>query len=236
MDLKGKRLLVLGSTKLIGTIVTKAQKLGVYTIVTDNRPLDKAPAKQIADEYFNIDFSDFASISRLIKEKHIDGVLTGFTDSYMEYYLRICEENGLPCYGNKRQIDIATDKSVFKQACIDCGVPVIPGITADKEELVSAFAKENGYPIMVKPVDNSGSRGVIKCENENDLHDAFEYAISFSKCGKVIAEKYMECDNVAASYFAANGDIRLSTTDDRWMYKADSGSSVSSYRSSPLCS
>ena len=234
MKIDAKKLLVLGSTKLICTIVQKAKDMGIYTIVTDNRPFEKAPAKQLADAWYNIDFSDIDAIVRLIRQEKIDGVLTGFTDSYMPFYLKICQEAGLPCYGDSRQIDIATDKSVFKQACIDAGVPVIPGLTATSLEDAVSFAAVNGYPLMLKPVDNSGSRGVIKCDGPEMLASAFAYALSFSASGRVIVEKYLDCDNIAVSYFAANGEICLSTTDDRWMYKSEeSGSSVSSYSEYP---
>lgn len=234
MNVKGKKLLILGSTRLIATIVKKAKEMGVYTVVTDNRPLASAPAKQIADAYYNIDFSDTDAILEMIRKEKIDGVLTGFTDSYMPFYLKICQKAGLPCYGDERQIAIATDKAVFKKACTDAGVPVIPGATAISQEEAFAFAAANGYPLMLKPVDNSGSRGVIKCEREEDLSEAFAYAMSFSSIGMVIVEKFLNCDNVAVSYFAADGEIRLSTTDDRWMYhSAESGSSVSSYSEYP---
>lgn len=234
MDVRGKRLLVLGSTKLIAEIVKKAKEMGVYTIVTDNRPLEKAPAKQISDEYCNVDFSDLPAIRQLITEKKINGVLTGFTDSYMQYYFKICEASGLPCYGEQRQIDIATEKAVFKQACMDAGVPVIPGVAASSLEEAESFCRKNGYPVMLKPVDNSGSRGVIKCDERAALPDAFAYAMSFSENKTIIVEKYMDCDNIAVSYFAADGEIRLSTTDDRWMYKSEeTGSSASSYSEYP---
>lgn len=234
MDLRGKRLLVLGSTKLIANIVRKAKEIGVYTIVTDNRPYEKAPAKQIADEYYNIDFSNIAAIKALVQDRNIDGVLTGFTDSYMPFYLKICQETGLPSYGSDRQIAIATDKQVFKEACIASGVPVIPGIAARTLEETRAFCTEIGYPVMLKPVDNSGSRGVIQCKQEEDLAFAFDYAMSFSASGRVIVEKYMDCENIAMSYFAANGEIRLSTTNDRWMYHSiETGSSVTSYSEYP---
>ncbi len=233
-NLKNKRLLVLGSTELISVIVKKAKEMGVYTIVTDNRPYESAPAKRIADKYYNISFSDIPEMVKLVKEERIDGIMTGFTDSYMEYYLRICEETGLPCYGGKKQFDIATDKSEFKNACIKSGVPVIPGEMIKEYEGALGFCRQNGYPVMLKPVDNSGSRGVVKCEKEDDLASAFTYAMSFSKIGEVIIEKYMDCENIAVSYFASDGEIRLSTTDDRRIYKSkETGSSVSSYSEYP---
>ena len=234
MNIHGKKLLVLGSTRLIGGIVTKARQLGVHTIVTDNRPLEKAPAKLLADEYRDIDFSDIDAIVRLVREERIDGVLTGFTDSYMPFYLRICEEAGLPCYGDARSIAIATEKSVFKEACIASGVPVIPGISTSELAEAEAFTARIGFPVMLKPVDNSGSRGVIRCSAPGDLVAAFDYAMSFSASKKIMVEKYLDCDNMAVSYFAADGDIRLSTTNDRWVHKAtDSGSSVSAYAEYP---
>lgn len=234
MNIHGKKLLVLGSTRLIGGIVTKARQLGVHTIVTDNRPLEKAPAKLLADEYRDIDFSDIDAIVRLVREERIDGVLTGFTDSYMPFYLRICEEAGLPCYGDARSIAIATEKSVFKEACTAAGVPVIPGISTSELAEAEAFTARIGFPVMLKPVDNSGSRGVIRCSTQGDLAAAFDYAMSFSASKKIMVEKYLDCDNVAISYFAAGGDVRLSTTDDRLVYKApDSGSSVSAYSEYP---
>ena len=233
-ELRGKRLLVLGSTELIKVIVQKAKEMGIYTIVTDNRPIEKAPAKKIADKYYNISFSDIDEMKRLIADEHIDGVMTGFTDSYMPYYLKICEESGLPCYGGAHQFLIATDKSSFKKACMDSNVPVIPGITAGEYETTLQFCKDNGYPVMLKPVDNSGSRGVIKCDSENELAKSFEYAMSFSTIGKIMVERYMDCENIAVSYFASDGDIRLSTTDDRKMYiSKTSGSSISSYSEYP---
>lgn len=228
--LKNKKLLVLGSTKLIASIVQKAKDMGVFVGVTDSRPLEQAPAKNIADAYYFIDFSHEDEVVELIKKEQYDGLLTGFTDSYMEYYLRICQKAGLPCCGNNNSIQIAIDKSAFKKACKENNVPVIPGITVSCYDEALDFAKKIGYPLMLKPIDNSGSRGVIKCEGEGELKSAYEYALSFSKAKMVIVEKYLDCDNMAVSYFAADGEIRISTTDDRKVYVSEeSGSSVSSY-------
>jgi biotin carboxylase len=234
MDLKGKRILILGSTKLIAGIVLKCKELGVYTVVTDNRPLESAPAKAVADNYYDIDFSDLDAVSKVIKEERIDGVLTGFTDSYMIYYVKICKANNLPYYMDDRQLAVATDKTAFKEACVNSGVPVIPGDTADSYESAERIAENLGYPLMLKPVDNSGSRGVIKCESQSELKNAYEYALSFSFSKRVLVEKYLDCNNIAVSYFLADGKMRLSTTDDRMVYKdAESGSSISCYSEYP---
>lgn len=234
MDIKGKRLLILGSTELIAGIVRKCRELGVISIVTDNRPLERAPAKRIADRYCDVDFSDREGIDSIIRTEHIDGVLTGFTDSYMSFYVDICKRNGLPCYMEPHQLAIATDKAAFKEACIGSGVPIIPGRVVPSQEEAAEFARELGFPVMLKPVDNSGSRGVVKCDEPLSLNRAYEYALSFSGSGRVMVEKYLECNNIAVSYFIADGKICLSTTDDRMVYKdLESGSSISCYSEYP---
>ncbi|MBR2954892.1 MAG: hypothetical protein IKC21_01860, partial [Ruminococcus sp.] len=100
--LKDKRLLFLGSTPNIAGMVKTAKEMGVYVLVTDNKSLENAPAKQIADEYADISLADIDKVVDYIKEKNVDGVLTGFSDSYLAYYEEICEKSGLPCYGDKK--------------------------------------------------------------------------------------------------------------------------------------
>ncbi|MCQ4022547.1 MULTISPECIES: acetyl-CoA carboxylase biotin carboxylase subunit family protein [unclassified Ruminococcus] len=229
-SLKGKKLLVLGGKAIMKDIVVRAKELGVYTIVIDNRSYEVSPAKQIANKYYNISFSDIDKVLELINQEHIDGVLTGFTDSYLEYYKEICEKGGLPCYGGSHQFKIATDKSAFKKACVDAGVPVIPGREVTTLEEAKKEAEKHGYPVILKPADNSGSRGVVKCIDEKNIDDAFSYAMSFSSIGVVIVEKFMDCENIATSYFAANGDVRLTTTCERKLHiSEDTGSSITSY-------
>ena len=232
--LRGKRLLILGGKSIMVDIVERAKALGVYTVVTDNRPYEVSPAKQIADAYYNISFSDIDRIVEIIRQEKIDGVLTGFTDSYLDYYARICHAAGLPCYGGKRQFEIATDKSAFKKACLDAGVPVIPGREVRTLEEAKQEAEKQGYPVIMKPADNSGSRGVIKCAQPEEAADAFSYAQAYSSIGVVIIEKYMECDNIAVSYFAADGEIQLTTTCERRLHiSQETGSSITSFTRYP---
>ncbi len=226
-NVKGKRLLVLGSNPKIAGMVKTAQSMGIYVVVTDNRNYKDAPAKQIADEYADISFADFDQILCLMREKHIDGVLTGFVDSYLEYYLKICEKAGLPCYGDAKTFGIATDKMLFKNACSEAGVPTIPGVNAYHYEEAVAFAQKTGFPLMLKPADNSGSRGVIKCEALKDLKQAYEYALSFSPTKNVICEKFMDCDGIGISYQLIDGEAYLSSICDRSNYCASGdGSSI----------
>ena len=126
INLKGKKLLILGGNALTSDIVLKAKELGVYTIVTDWNTPDISPAKKLADEIWDVSITDFDTLSILINEKSIDGIITGFTDSYLLPYQYLCECNKLPCYASKEQFEITLDKDLFKKICIANNVPVVP--------------------------------------------------------------------------------------------------------------
>ena len=223
MDLTGKKLLILGGNAPSIDIVEAANKLGVYTIVTDWYDTKKSPAKLVADEYWNEEIFKPEIIAQLIKEHHVDGVLTGFTDSYLLQYQKICELSGLPCYATKEVFETTMDKARFKQLCRDYDVPVIP-----EYDLVSFDPNtiSENHKIIVKPVDNSGSRGVILCEKSEEFDHCLEFALSFSEKKQVVIEKFMEMDSISASYTIQDGVVSLSTLNDRYVHKAKGAAAV----------
>lgn len=223
MDLTGKKLLILGGNASSIDIVEAAKRLGVYTIVTDWYDTKRSPAKLVADEYWNEEIFKPELIAQLIKEHHVDGVLTGFTDSYLLQYQKICELSGLPCYATKEVFETTMDKAKFKQLCRDNGVSVIPeyDLASFDPGIINAKNK-----VIIKPVDNSGSRGVILCEKPEDFQHCLDFALSFSAKKQVVVEKYLEMDSISISYTFQDGVASLSSTDDRYVHKASNGSAV----------
>lgn len=225
-NIKGKRLLILGSNAISCDIVNAAKQLGIYTIVTDWNPIEKAPAKQIADEYWNDSLMDYDTLVPKIKDKGIDGIITGFTDSWLLPYQHLCEMTDLPCYASKDVFETTMDKAKFKQLCRDNGVPVIPEYQMETFDPTVITEKNK---VIIKPVDNSGSRGVILCTKSEDYPKCLEYALSFSEKKQVVIEKYMEMDSISLSYTIQDGVVSLSTTDDRYVHKAANGGSVTNF-------
>lgn len=223
MEIKGKKLLILGSNAISCDIVKAAKELGVYTIVTDWNELESAPAKQISDEFWNDSLLDYETLVPKIKGNSIDGIITGFTDSYLIPYQHICELSGLPCYATKEAIRITIDKSKFKLHCINYGVPVIPHY--DRASFDPSIISSTNV-VIIKPVDNSGSRGVIACRKTEEFKRCLEYAMSFSPKKEVIIEKYMDMDSFAASYTIQDGNISLSTLNDRLEHKSSETAAI----------
>lgn len=223
MDIKGKKLLILGANAITCEIVNAAKALGVYTIATDYNPVEKAPAKLIADEYWNDSIMDYDVLLPKIKEHKVDGILTGFIDIVLLPYQHLCELAGLPCYATKEVFETTMDKAKFKKLCRNNGVTVIPEYDLDTFD-PNVINEKN--KVIIKPVDNSGSRGVIICDKPEDFSKCLDYSMSFSKKKQVVIEKYMELDSVSASYNIQDGVISLSTFNDRYVHKSPDGGAV----------
>lgn len=223
MDIRGKKLLILGANAIICEIVNAAKNLGVYTIATDYNDISKAPAKLIADEYWNDSIMDYDVLLPKIKDHKVDGILTGFIDIVLLPYQHLCELSGLPCYATKEVFELTMDKAKFKQLCRENDVPVIPEY--DLATFDPAVITDNNK-VIIKPVDNSGSRGVILCETPEDFQKCLDYALSFSQKKQVVIEKYMEMDSISAFYTIQDGVFSLSTFNDRYVHKAKGAASV----------
>lgn len=206
-------------------VVKQAKSMGVYTIVTDWHELDRSPAKRIADEYWVISIMDYDQLIDKIKEKKIDGVLTGFTDVFLLPYQHLCELAGLPCYATKEQFEWTLDKSLFKKKCQEYGVPVVPEYSIKD---VDCLTISPTHKIIIKPVDSSGSIGISVCDKANEFEEKLSYSLSFSKKKEVVIERYMDCDDVSFEYKIQEGVIVLSAMCDRYIYHSTGGGSVTS--------
>lgn len=220
-----KKILILGGNKLSCDIVTVAKAMGIYTIVTDWNSVEDSPAKQIADEYWNVSLMDYDTLSKQIFDNCVDGILTGFTDSYLIPYQRLCELTGRPCYATKEQIDWTTDKAFFKEKCRKYNLLVVPEYNLNNFDKTIISDK---HKVIIKPVDNSGSRGICICNNPSEFEKNLEYSLNFSSRKRVVIERYMDCDDVSFEYKIQNGEAILTAICDRYIYKTENEGSITS--------
>ena len=192
----------MGGMRISCEIVRKAQFMGVYTIVADYYPVDKSPAKVIADKAVEISVTDVDAVLKVIRDEAVDGVIVGFNDMLLPYYAEICNKAGLPCYGTKEQFETLIAKDQYKSLCRQFGVPTIPEYNIDDVDIK--------YPVLVKPVDNSGSRGITICHNREELEIAVEIGRKASKTGKVLIERYMDGREVTVFWTFQDGNYYLS--------------------------
>lgn len=211
-DWKGKKLLLLGATRLFVEIVEVAQRNGAHVTVIDN--IENSPAKKIANESYLLSVADIDKVVDFIKEKNIDGVFTSFNDSLLDFYIKICKKANLPCLVDEIQARLTSDKAFFKYICRQYNVPTIPEFK---------ISDKMTYPVLVKPVDSSGSRGITTCYNDEELEKAKTYALEYSKQKKIIIEKFMDCEEITISYTFHDGDILLTSIHDRFFNEEQVG-------------
>lgn len=206
-QLEGKSLLIMGGMRISCEIVHKAQEMGIYTIVADYNNIEESPAKQIADKIAELDLTDIDAVVSYIDSNAVDGVIVGFNDMLLPYYAEICEKAGLPCYGTKEQFTTLIAKDKYKALCRQFGVPTIPEYDINDVDIK--------YPVLVKPVDSSGSRGITICNNRRELEDAVEIGRKESKTGKVLIERYMDGCEVTVFWTFQGGNYYLSALGNR---------------------
>ena len=214
--LVGKKLLIMGGVRQCCEIVEEAKKLGVETFVADLE--EDSPCKRMADHAFLMNIKDVDAVVKLCKDQKIDGVITGYLDSILPYCQQVCERAGLPFWGNAENVEMCTNKEQFKRACEKAGVPVVPWCKATKDDYLQVI-ENTTVPVVIKPVDNSGSRGVVKCYESDQLRQCVEKSLSFSKCGVVLIEKAMDPNEEFSTYYMMNhGKYYMTLMGDRYVY------------------
>lgn len=215
MDLlKNKRLLILGGSRISCQIVQCAHDLGITVGVTDWYALEKSPAKQVADEQYYVSTADVDAIINLIIEKKFDGVITGFTDSVLPYYAQICEKAGLPCYGTKEQFETFIDKSKYKELLRKYDISTIPEYQIDLNDIEGSLENVK-YPLLVKPSDSSGARGISICYNSDELKGAINLANGASKTQKILVEQYIDGAECTVFWLFVDGNYYLTMLGNR---------------------
>lgn len=196
-------------------IVMKAREMGVFVIVADKEPT--SPAKRFADKKIDISTNDIEELCKFCKEENVNGIFTGFEDFNIHIARTLCERLDLPFYATKEQLDIVTNKHIFKEKCRQYGVPVIEQYSLEQ-------AKTNKkFPYIIKPTDSYGSRGISVCNTVTELETGYKRALSSSKSKTAIIERFIDSDyGTELFYTIVNGKIYLSATADRYTVSFDS--------------
>lgn len=201
------KLLIIGSDYGVIDIIKEAHKMGAYVIVADY--YETTPAKKLADESWTVSTTDIDKLEELSRKTGVEAVFMGASDFNINNGRQLCKRLGLPIYcESDRAWEVACNKSEFKKICIKVGAPVATDYfltdALSREELVKIQ-----YPVVVKPVDKSGNRGMSYCKNEEELIKAYKYARSVSDNSTIIVERELHGPEFVVHYVIANGEIRL---------------------------
>lgn len=202
-----RKLLLLGGDATLLPVIAAAHKRGYYVITCDYLPNNIA--HKFSDEYINFSTTDKKDILEWSQDNHIDAVLT-FTDSGVLTAAYICENMGLACLASYETIEIMQNKDLFRRFLNEngCNAPVFRMYSTWKDVLKDI--DNLCFPVMIKPVDAAGSKGVTKVLSKSELKAAYEYAKTFSiNRTEVIIEQFIEPlgPQIHGDVFVRNGKV-----------------------------
>lgn len=194
-----KRLLIIGASVLQVPAIRKAKEMGLYVAVADYNP--NAVGIPLADEYYNVSTIDEEGIYQAARAFRADGIMTLATDMPMRALAYACERLGLVGLAYESAVK-ATDKGEMIKAFEAAGVEhpwyhIVP----DGEKPAAGYT----FPLITKPTDNSGSRGVMLVQNEDELERALSYSSENGRRGDVIVEEYMQGPEVSVEVMVSHG-------------------------------
>lgn len=185
-----KKLLLLGGNKFLLPVIKAAHDLGIYVITCDYIPSNIA--HKFSDEYHNVSIIDKDAILNLARKLNIDDIMSFATDPGVETAAYVAEKLGLPSCGSYESVRILQNKNLFRDFLRNNNFNVPASFSYSSFEEVGDEIKDINWPVIVKPVDSAGSKGVTKVNAVEELEDAFNNAIKFSKSKTVIIEEFIE--------------------------------------------
>ena len=203
--------MLLGGLRYLLPVIEEAHRLGVYVITADYLPGNIA--HKHSDEYCNVSIIDKEAVLKAAQELKIDGILSHAVDPGVVTAAYVAEKMGLPFQCSYKAACILQDKSLFRKFLSDNGFncPKAKGFNNAEDALKAA--DYFNWPVIVKPVDSAGSKGVTKVEKKADLQKAIETALSASLSKNFVIEDFL--DKVGAQ---SSADIF--TVDGKLVYPA----------------
>lgn len=180
-----KAILVFGVGELQQSIISRAKKMNLFVVGID--PCEDAYCKDDCDAFEVVGGQDFDGTLAVAKKYNVSAIVTAATDKPLVMMARVATELHLPFF-SQETAEWSTDKFQMKQRFIEGNVPCARGrLIHNSEE-----AKDLYFPLICKPRDNSGSRGVKLCRDLSELDTCIKEAFEVSKLDTVLVEEFIE--------------------------------------------
>ncbi len=210
-----KKIMILGASILQVPAIKKAKEMGLQVFAVDMNK--DAVGFQYADICLVISTIDIPGVVKAAVENKIDGIMTLASDMPMRAVAAVVEEMELAGIDKKTAVR-ATNKAVMRQSLRDHNVPIPKFIRVGNREEYEDAVKQFSDKFIVKPVDNSGSRGIYLIENIHDaskIRDAYTYSRASSRSGDVVVEDYMCGREISVETISVDGQVHVIQITDK---------------------
>ncbi|MCM8796077.1 MAG: ATP-grasp domain-containing protein [Candidatus Omnitrophica bacterium] len=214
-----KKLLIPGGGYADIPLIEAAKELNFYVITASNRAQDMG--HEYADEYYLIDYSDLEAMLELSMKLKIDAICAGSNDFCALTSAYVAEKLNLPGHDSFETSMIIHHKDKFRRFAIENNIlcPYAEGFS----DIDTAFKeiKKFIFPVIVKPVDRTGGKGisVLSFYNEEEIKFALQKAFMFSKAKRIVIENFITGTRHGFSSFIVNGKIKFYFVDNEHYFK-----------------
>ena len=188
--MKQKKLMLLGGIRYLLPVIKAAHEQGYYVITADYIPDNIA--HRYSDEYVNVSIIDKEAVLKVAREKEIDGIMSFGVDPGVVSASYVQNQMGLPSFGPFESVEILQNKDKFRAFLTknNFNVPLAKGFDSVESAMEEIYWYP--WPVIVKPTDAAGSKGVTRVDKAEDLKPALEYAMQHSISGHIIVEEFIE--------------------------------------------
>lgn len=213
-----KKLMILGAGIYQVPLILQAKKMGLHTIVVS---IDgDYPGFALADQVYKLNTRDYEAVLEAAQKEEIAGICTSGTDVAVRTIGYVCQNMGLSGI-SQQAAEIVTDKRLMKETFWENGVSTAEFRVAHSLEEAERAAEELGFPIVLKVVDSSGSRGVLRVDRLGQLSSSYEEVRNYTQKPYILVEKCIEAVEIGVDGFVHNGKLELILPHDKFVYKAD---------------
>ncbi|MGN0495452.1 MAG: acetyl-CoA carboxylase biotin carboxylase subunit family protein [Lachnospiraceae bacterium] len=209
-----KKLLVLNGSHSDIPLIKAGKELGYYVITTGNRP--ELIGHQYGDEYVYGDFSNVEEMYKIFRNYDLDGVCACANDFGAITASYLADKLGLPGHDSYETTLILHHKDKFKEFSKKYDIPTPLAESFLDVETTVKYGDTVDYPVMVKPIDLTGGKGVTRVCKKEDYRDAIEHAFSISKAKKIVVEPYIEGTQHSFSTFLVKGKVAAYFSDNEY--------------------
>ena len=199
--------MLLGGLRYLKPVIDAAHKQGYYVITADYLPNNIA--HKWSDEYCNVSIIDKEAVLREAQRLQIDGIMSFACDPGVVAASYVQNKMGLPSFGPFESVEILQNKDKFRAFLAKNGFNVPQAKGFDSVEAAMEEIYWYPWPVIVKPTDAAGSKGVTRVDKAEDLKPALEYAMEHSISGHIIVEEFIDKQGCSSDTDSFSEDGKL---------------------------
>ncbi len=211
-----KKLLIAGGSHSELPLIQAAQKLGYFVLSSGNNPADQG--HQYSNETILSDYSDQEAMLKLAQDNKVDAICPGCNDFSMISSAYVAENLHLAGYDSYQTTLLLHHKNLFREFALKAGYPVPQAYSFCREEFTLESVSALAFPMIVKPVDLTGGKGVQRVDNQQELAAAVQNAFSISRAKHVVIERFIEGSLHSYSCFLKDQKVVFAYHDNEYSY------------------